>query len=77
MQHSHGIGSTINTTTPTQVTIFSGAAAVSDLNMFPYDFADAVDFRTAYLAGYFADKYDVDTEENESVWQICGVFWEE
>lgn len=43
----------------------------------PYDFADAVDFRTAYLAGYFADKYDVDAEENESVWQICGVFWEE
>ena len=29
----------------------------------PYDFADAVDFSTAYLAGYFADKYDVDAEE--------------
>ena len=42
-----------------------------------YDFADAVDFRTAYLAGYFADKYDVDAEESESVWQICGIFWEE
>ena len=30
----------------------------------PYDFADAVDFRTAYLAGYLADKYDVDAEES-------------
>ena len=30
----------------------------------PYDFTDAVDFRTAYLAGYFADKYDVDAEES-------------
>jgi len=26
----------------------------------PYDFSEAVDFHTAYLAGYFADKYDVD-----------------
>ena len=28
----------------------------------PYDFRDAVDFQTAYLAGYLADKYDVDAE---------------
>lgn len=28
----------------------------------PYDFSEAVDFHTAYLAGYFADKYDVDAE---------------
>ncbi|MBR4278721.1 MAG: hypothetical protein IKT34_00965 [Clostridia bacterium] len=28
----------------------------------PYDFSQAVDFQTAYLAGYFADKYDVDAE---------------
>ena len=28
----------------------------------PYNFADAVDFQTAYLAGYLADKYDVDAE---------------
>jgi DNA-directed RNA polymerase subunit RPC12/RpoP len=29
----------------------------------PYDFSKAVDFQTAYLAGYLADKYDVsDTE---------------
>ena len=26
----------------------------------PYDFSEAVDFQTAYLAGYLADKYDVD-----------------
>ncbi len=25
----------------------------------PYDFRDAADFQSAYLAGYFADKYDV------------------
>lgn len=30
----------------------------------PYDFSDAVDFQTAYLAGYFADKYDVTAEES-------------
>ena len=28
----------------------------------PYSFNDAVDFRTAYLAGYLADKYDVDAD---------------
>jgi len=28
----------------------------------PYQFHDAVDFQTAYLAGYLADKYDVDIE---------------
>ena len=28
----------------------------------PYDFKDAVDFKTAYLAGYLADKYDVDAD---------------
>ena len=26
----------------------------------PYNYAEAVDFQTAFLAGYFADKYDVD-----------------
>ena len=26
----------------------------------PYDMSEAVDFETAYLAGFFADKYDVD-----------------
>lgn len=29
----------------------------------PFDFSQAVDFQTAYLAGYFADKYDVDSEQ--------------
>ena len=28
----------------------------------PYDYSEAVDFGTAYLAGYFADKYDVTSE---------------
>ncbi len=30
----------------------------------PYDFRDAVDFQTAYLAGYLADKYDVSAEDS-------------
>lgn len=30
----------------------------------PYNMADAVDFRTAYLSGYLADKYDVDSQES-------------
>lgn len=30
----------------------------------PYDYAEAVDFQTAYLAGYFADRYDVSAEES-------------
>ena len=28
----------------------------------PFDIADAVDFQTAYLSGFLADKYDVDSE---------------
>ena len=30
----------------------------------PFHFQDAVDFQTAYLSGYFADKYDVTAEES-------------
>ena len=30
----------------------------------PYDFSGAVDFQTAYLAGYLADKYDVDADQS-------------
>ena len=30
----------------------------------PFRFSDAVDFKTAYLAGYLADKYDVDAEQS-------------
>ncbi|MBO6159565.1 MAG: hypothetical protein J6P72_09965 [Firmicutes bacterium] len=29
----------------------------------PYDFSQAVPFQTAYLAGYLADKYDVDKDQ--------------
>lgn len=29
----------------------------------PFDMRDAVDFQTAYLSGYLADKYDVDAEQ--------------
>lgn len=31
----------------------------------PFDFSQAVDFQTAYLAGYLADKYDVDAQQSE------------
>ena len=30
----------------------------------PYDLKDAVEFSTAYLSGYFADRYDVDSESS-------------
>lgn len=30
----------------------------------PYNFNEATDFQTAYLAGYLADKYDVNAEES-------------
>lgn len=30
----------------------------------PFDFGEAVDFQTAYLAGYLADKYDVDSDQS-------------
>lgn len=30
----------------------------------PFDFSGAVDFQTAYLAGFLADKYDVDSHES-------------
>ena len=32
----------------------------------PFHFDEAVDFETAYLAGYLADKYDVDEAASES-----------
>lgn len=31
----------------------------------PYDYNDAVDFNTAYLSGFLADKYDVSVEESQ------------
>ena len=42
-----------------------GSSKIDDILMEsiePYNFADAVDFQTAYLAGYLADKYDVDAD---------------
>ncbi|MEE5993776.1 MAG: hypothetical protein V3G42_11115 [Oscillospiraceae bacterium] len=30
----------------------------------PFNFKDAVEFQTAYLSGYLADKYDVDSEQS-------------
>ena len=30
----------------------------------PFDFSQAIDFKTAYLAGYLADKYDVNAEQS-------------
>lgn len=30
----------------------------------PYDFSEGVDFRTAYLSGYLADKYDVTAQDS-------------
>ncbi|MBO5489740.1 MAG: hypothetical protein J5972_07545 [Eubacterium sp.] len=30
----------------------------------PFDFSEAVDFQTAYLSGYLADRYDVSAEES-------------
>lgn len=30
----------------------------------PFNLSEAVNFQTAYLAGYFADKYDVDSEQS-------------
>lgn len=31
----------------------------------PFDFSGAVDFQTAYLSGYLADKYDVDADQSQ------------
>ena len=30
----------------------------------PFDFSEAVDFRTAYLSGFFADRYDVTADDS-------------
>jgi len=32
----------------------------------PFNFKDAVDFQTAYLSGFLADKYDIDAEQSVS-----------
>lgn len=32
----------------------------------PFDYSEAVDFQTAYMAGYLADRYDVSAEDNRT-----------
>ena len=44
-----------------------GSSKIEDVLMEsiePYNLAEAVNFQTAYLAGYLADKYDVDSEQS-------------
>ncbi|MCI5773551.1 MAG: hypothetical protein MR210_03210 [Erysipelotrichaceae bacterium] len=44
-----------------------GSSKISDELMEaiePFDIKEATDFQTAYLAGYFADRYDVDMEQS-------------
>ena len=47
-----------------QVPVDGSSKMADDLmeSIEPYDLGDAVDFETAYLAGYLADKYDVDSQ---------------
>lgn len=50
----------------TQVPVDGSKKMPDDLmeSLEPFDFSKAVDFQTAYLAGYLADKYDVDSKES-------------
>ncbi len=44
-----------------------GASKMDDAlmeSLEPFDFGEVVDFQTAYLAGYLADKYDMDSEQS-------------
>lgn len=49
-----------------QVPVDGSSKMADDLmeSIEPFDFAEAVPFQTAYLAGYMADKYDVNAEES-------------
>ena len=49
-----------------QVPVSGTLKIASDLmeSIEPYDFKAAVDFQTAYLAGYLADKYDTSADES-------------
>ncbi|MEG0661819.1 MAG: hypothetical protein RR472_00925, partial [Anaerovoracaceae bacterium] len=49
-----------------QVPVDGSSKMADDLmeSIEPFDFNEAVDFQTAYLAGYVADKYDVDADES-------------
>ena len=45
-----------------------GSSKMDDIMMEaiePFDYTQAVDFETAYLSGYLADKYDVDAQHSE------------
>ncbi len=48
------------------VPVDGSTSAADDLmeSIEPFDLSAAVDFQTAYLAGYFADKYDVSAEQS-------------
>ena len=48
------------------VPVDGSSMAADDLmeSIEPFDLSAAVDFQTAYLAGYFADKYDVSAEDS-------------
>lgn len=44
-----------------------GSSKMDDIlmeSLEPFDFSEAVDFNTAYLSGFFADKYDVDSKQS-------------
>ena len=44
-----------------------GSSKIDDILMEsiePFDFSGAVDFQTAYLSGFLADKYDVDSQQS-------------
>lgn len=49
-----------------QVPVDGSSKMADDLmeSIEPFDFSEAVPFQTAYLAGYMADKYDVNAEES-------------
>lgn len=49
-----------------QVPVDGSSKMADDLmeSIEPFDFSEAVPFQTAYLAGYMADKYDVDAEQS-------------
>lgn len=49
-----------------QVPVDGSSKMADDLmeSIEPFDFSQAVPFQTAFLAGYMADKYDVDAEES-------------
>jgi len=48
--------------TEKQITVIIDEAVVKGGSIEPFHIADAVDFQTAYLSGFLADKYDVDAE---------------